>query len=134
MLEAIRAKQFLESEAKQLPKDLPGLIVVQVSHALGAFKTWEPILQRRLQPNLHTRVTNVTLSELAAGERSEGRGEYTVTDGHSRCECSDPAQKKFRSARQLVRQYGGGLPNSAIPDCFRLPRLAHQLAGAREKP
>jgi hypothetical protein len=71
--------------------------MVQLSHALGAFKTWEPILQRRLQPNLHTRVTNVTLSELAAGERSEGRGECRVTYGHSRCECSDPAQKKFNS-------------------------------------
>jgi hypothetical protein len=56
MLEAIRAKQFLESEAKQLPKDLPGLVMVQVSHAVGAFKTWGPILRRRLQPNLHTRV------------------------------------------------------------------------------
>lgn len=56
-----RAQQFLASEAKQLPKEGPGLIMVQTAHALGAFKTWEPILRRRLQPSLHTRVSAICL-------------------------------------------------------------------------
>jgi hypothetical protein len=56
-----RAQQFLETEAKQLPKESPGLIMVQMGHAPGGFRTWEPIIRRRLQPNLHTRVSAVCL-------------------------------------------------------------------------
>jgi len=71
-----RAKQFLESEAKQLPKGEPGLIMVQVSHAPGAFRTWEPILRRRLQPNIHTRVSAVCL--FSSGRESTAEGEALV--------------------------------------------------------
>ena len=56
-----RAQQFLEAEAKQLPKETPGLIMMQMSRAPGGFKTWEPILRRRLQPKLHTRVSAICL-------------------------------------------------------------------------
>ena len=48
-------------EAKQLPKEAPGLIMVQMWRAPGGFRTWEPILRRRLQPRLHTRVSAVCL-------------------------------------------------------------------------
>lgn len=56
-----RAQQFLESEARQLPKDGPGLIMVAMWNAAGGFGTWEPLLRRRLQPALHTRVSGVCL-------------------------------------------------------------------------
>jgi len=56
-----RAEDFLRKEAKQLPKDSPGLAMVQMSRAPGGIKSWEPILRRRFQPNLHTRVSAVCL-------------------------------------------------------------------------
>jgi hypothetical protein len=51
-----RAEAFLHQEAKQLPSDTPGLIMVEMSRAPGGIKVWAPILKRRFQPNLHTRV------------------------------------------------------------------------------
>lgn len=56
-----RAEAFLTSEARQLPKDAPGLIMMGISRVPGAFKTWEPLLTRRFQPKMHTRVSAVCL-------------------------------------------------------------------------
>jgi hypothetical protein len=67
-----RARQFLWAEARQLPKDAPGLIMVQVANAPGAFKTWEPILRRLLQPNLHTRISAICLFNSSLESTSEG--------------------------------------------------------------
>lgn len=56
-----RAEAFLTSEARQLPTDAPGLIIMGLSRAPGAFKSWEPLLKRRFQPRMHTRVSAVCL-------------------------------------------------------------------------
>jgi hypothetical protein len=56
-----RAKAMLDAEAPQLAKDAPGLIMAGVASATGAMKTWEPLLQRRFQPQMHTRVGGVCL-------------------------------------------------------------------------
>jgi hypothetical protein len=56
-----RAKAMLDAEAPQLAKDAPGLIIAGVVMATGAMKTWEPLLQRRFQPEIHTRVGGVCL-------------------------------------------------------------------------
>ncbi len=56
-----RAKSMLDTEAPQLAKDAPGLIMAGVGRATGAMKTWEPLLQRRFQPAMHTRVGGVCL-------------------------------------------------------------------------
>jgi len=56
-----RAEAFLRRKAKQLPNDSPGLIMVQMSRAPGGVKSWEPILKRRFQRGLHTRVGAVCL-------------------------------------------------------------------------
>jgi hypothetical protein len=56
-----RAKAMLDAEAPQLAKDAPGLIMAGVGMATGAMKTWEPLLQRRFQPQIHTRVGGVCL-------------------------------------------------------------------------
>jgi hypothetical protein len=60
-----RAEKFLRTEAQQLPIDAPGLIMVNTAGASGAMKTWEPLLRRRLQPNLHTRVSGICLFQSA---------------------------------------------------------------------
>jgi hypothetical protein len=56
-----RADRFLRTEARQLPTDAPGVVMVQMSGAPGGFKTWEPLLLRRFQPDVHTRVSAVCL-------------------------------------------------------------------------
>lgn len=56
-----RAEEILRKEAKQLPVDCPGLIMVQVSAASGATSTWKPAIERRFQPNIHTRVSGVCI-------------------------------------------------------------------------
>ena len=58
-----RAERFLRREAGQLPKDGPGLIMVQMSGAPGGFRSWEPLLGRRFSPSQHTRVSAICLWE-----------------------------------------------------------------------
>ncbi|MDT0400348.1 MULTISPECIES: hypothetical protein [Streptomyces] len=48
-----RAQVFLDSARKQLPTDVPGLVMVDVSGALGAMKTWRAVIERRFQPSMY---------------------------------------------------------------------------------
>lgn len=56
-----RAQTFLEEEAKQLPKEFSGLIMIQTSGAVGAMKAWRSLIEPRFQPTIHTRVSAVCL-------------------------------------------------------------------------
>jgi len=56
-----RAEDFLRKEARQLPTNEPGLIMVELSRAPGGIVSWEPVLKRRFQPTIHTRVSAVCL-------------------------------------------------------------------------
>jgi hypothetical protein len=56
-----RAQAFLDSESKQLPKDSPGLIMIQASNAVGSMKAWRSLIERRFQPSIYTRVSAVCL-------------------------------------------------------------------------
>jgi hypothetical protein len=56
-----RADRFLRDEAAQLPRDHPGLIMVDASGEPTAFASWAPILSRRFQRNIHTRVSGLCL-------------------------------------------------------------------------
>jgi len=56
-----RADAFLRNEAAQLPKNHPGLVMVDVSGEPTAFSSWGAILARRFQPNIHRRVSGVCL-------------------------------------------------------------------------
>lgn len=58
-----RANNILADEAKQLPKEGRGLVMIDVSRAGGSFESWEPLFRRRFQPTLHTRVSGVCLFE-----------------------------------------------------------------------
>jgi hypothetical protein len=56
-----RAEKCLYREAQQLPKDAPGMVMFQMSRAPGGPKAWVPLLRRRLQPNINTRVSAIGL-------------------------------------------------------------------------
>jgi hypothetical protein len=57
----MRAEDMLNAEAKQLPTDAPGMVMIQTSGAVGAMKAWRGLMQRRFQPTIHTRVGAVCL-------------------------------------------------------------------------
>jgi hypothetical protein len=56
-----RAERFVSREARQLPNDSPGLIMIEVAHAPGAYRSWEPLIARRLRPDMNTRVGGICL-------------------------------------------------------------------------
>jgi hypothetical protein len=56
-----RAAEFVRQEARQLPRDAPGLIMIDVGSAPGAFEEWTPLITRRFQPTINTRVAGVCL-------------------------------------------------------------------------
>jgi len=58
-----RAEEILRAEARQLPDQGVGLIMVDVAHASGSFQAWESLIRRRFQPTIHTRVSGVCLFE-----------------------------------------------------------------------
>jgi hypothetical protein len=58
-----RAVRFLEAEAKQLPREHPGLIMIQMGRAPGGVRAWGPLLRRRFERGFHTRVGAVCLFE-----------------------------------------------------------------------
>ena len=71
-----RAEEFLSSEAKQLSRENPGLVMLGLSGTVGAFRKWRPLLLRRLQPNLHTRVSAICLFH--SGIETTASGENVV--------------------------------------------------------
>src|SRR5215472_2900649 len=56
-----RAAQLVHGEARQLPTYSPGLIMIDVGSAAGAFRDWEPLIKRRFQPGINTRLGGVCL-------------------------------------------------------------------------
>jgi hypothetical protein len=74
-----RAEEFLTQESKQLPKGGPGLVMVNVGNATGAFTSWEPLLLRRFQPHIHTRVSGVCLFAGSNMLTLDGMASHTQT-------------------------------------------------------
>jgi hypothetical protein len=56
-----RADRFLAVEARQLPTGYPGLIMVDATVAPTVLASWARIINRRFQPNIHTRISAVCL-------------------------------------------------------------------------
>jgi hypothetical protein len=68
-----RAAAFIDHEARQLSTEEPGLIMIFTSGTVGAMNAWRVLIERRLQPNLNTRVSAVCLfsSSLQPTEQGE---------------------------------------------------------------
>lgn len=56
-----RAEEILKTEARQLPKDESGLVMINVSLSPKETPSWVSLIERRFQPALHTRVGGVCL-------------------------------------------------------------------------
>jgi hypothetical protein len=80
------AQDILEQEAAQLPRNHPGLIWLDVSTVNEANLDWPPLIQRRFQPNINTRISGAILSSTAAS--SDGKIETSWTlllNPYARC-------------------------------------------------
>lgn len=55
------AQRILEDEAAQLPKEVGGVVVLDISSVVGGLDEWTPLIQRRLQPNINRRIRAVIL-------------------------------------------------------------------------
>jgi len=56
-----RAELFFRREAPQLPRDAPGIIMVDGRNLPGGFRAWEPLIRRRFQPAINTRVSALSM-------------------------------------------------------------------------
>jgi hypothetical protein len=74
-----RAARFIDGEAGQLPDNSPGLIMVDIGKASGARRSWEPLIRRRFQPSINTRVGGVGLFERAMVASEKGLGVTTAS-------------------------------------------------------
>ncbi|MBZ5509316.1 MAG: hypothetical protein LAO78_27985 [Acidobacteriia bacterium] len=105
-----RAEDILRDEAKQVPKDDQGLVMIDVSHANGSFESWASVFQRRFQPNMHTRVSGVCLFE--GGMRPLERGyEWLVktqllTNPYAKCKLSEWVNTAITQAGAKYAQLG----------------------------
>jgi hypothetical protein len=67
-----RAEDTLSEEAKQLPKDESGLVMVDVGGQPTAFESWSKLIPLRFARSLHTRVGGVILFMLGTTLTIEG--------------------------------------------------------------
>jgi hypothetical protein len=58
-----RAEEILRTEARQLPKNEIGLVMINASGGAGSFDVWASLIGKRLRPDIHTRVSGVCLFE-----------------------------------------------------------------------
>jgi len=69
-----RAVEALEHEASQLPKSASAIVMLGVYSVPSAMKDWPPLLLRRLQPALNTRVSAICLFTSASSSTPTGEG------------------------------------------------------------
>jgi len=105
-----RAEIFLRREARQLPEDAPGLIMVDLARAPGGVTAWEPLLRRRFQPKIHTRISAICL--FTAGFESSDGGEVWRSRG--KLLLNPHAQRPI--ARSIATALGNMAADSDVPE------------------
>jgi len=56
------AERVLYAEAQQLPKEGPGIVILDLGSVVGGIKEWGKLISRRLQANLNRRINAVFLA------------------------------------------------------------------------
>jgi hypothetical protein len=67
-----RAETVLTAEAKQLPKDESGLVMVDVRRQQTAFASWAKLIPPRFTPAQHTRIGGVLLFAVSTAITAQG--------------------------------------------------------------
>ncbi len=98
-----RAELFLRTEAKQLPHDHPGVVMIDLTGVPAPPDKWEALIRRRLQPTIHTRVSAVCL--FSAGHISTAQGDAVefqvkpICNPNARCRAPDWVVENLRNVR-----------------------------------
>ena len=77
------AAGLLEEEAGQLPSSEPGMVIIDTSRVLGGPDAWEPLICRRLQPSINTRIGAVILTRNLYGAKGRESESITITNCHA---------------------------------------------------
>lgn len=87
-----QAQQVLETEAKQLSKNELGIIFLDLSGVIDGVEQWQPLIERRLQPRINTRISGVILFERTMDVKGETRTRgIFLKNRHSKKEISENA-------------------------------------------
>jgi hypothetical protein len=72
-----RARRILAEEARQLSRQAPGIIVLDVSRVPGGMGWWPGLIKRSFQPELHRRVSAVLLLHTFLGHQRQEPSGFT---------------------------------------------------------
>jgi hypothetical protein len=109
------AQGILETEAAQLPRDYPGVVILDLSTVIEGCTEWSPLVQRRFQPNINTRISGVLLFNITLnrnGPKIEGN---LLINHHSRNQLPGNVARILEGMVTTKRgesttQQGDGLP------------------------
>lgn len=96
-----RAQNFLRAEARQLPKDSPAIVMLDVGRATGAMHFWADAIAAELQPQKHTRVGTVCLFESVTQPSQAGEQWVHRTKVILNPHASHPISARLREALAL---------------------------------
>ena len=67
-----RAMNFLRIEARQLTASEKGIVMIDMKSICAGIKKWKVLLEHRLQPKIHTRVSGICLFRYACEDTPDG--------------------------------------------------------------
>jgi len=95
----VGAKNMLDKEAQQIPANEPGFLVFDLSSVIGSgSKDWRSLIERRLQPNVHTRVGAVILTECYGSAKGRQSKSEIVVNPHATSPIGADMREKIERA------------------------------------
>jgi hypothetical protein len=82
-IEDTGAETMLREEAKQLPAAESGILILDISAMIDGIGVWEPLVRRRFQPGIHTRVGAVVLTQWYRGARGRQSESIVLANPHA---------------------------------------------------
>lgn len=79
----VGAERIFREESKQLPPSDPGILIIDTSSVLNGTDIWQPLIQRRFQPTINTRIGAVVLTEWINGRWGRESDSVVLTNPHA---------------------------------------------------
>ncbi len=92
------AARMLEEEAGQLPSSECGIVIIDTTRVIGGPDAWEPIIRRRLQPSINTRIGAVILTRSLYGANGRESESVTITNCHAAIPVESALVERLRAA------------------------------------
>lgn len=78
------AQELLEAEASQLPRDSCGVVALDLTTVIGGIDEWTPLIERRFQPAINTRISAVILLSRALSTEGTVMKARLLVNPHAR--------------------------------------------------